>query len=154
MRLEGEDGATFELLIDGYQFPNIATDYWDSNWLIVHGQVINSQGNWAFRDPCMTTFELEQLATWFDGVTNGNVDPDNGYFTEPNLHFEYVITPISAIQVTFANESAPPWLGHEGRFDGAIIRFPLALNDPGAASRSLRAILSNFPVRGLPEGDA
>jgi len=154
MKLIGENGATFDLMIEGYQFPEITTDDWDSNWLMVCGQVKHPQGAWNFCDPCLTTFELEQLAEWFDGVAKGNVDSDNGYFTEPNLHFEYVTMPISAIQVTFAHESAPPWLGREERFDGAIIRFPLTLNDSGAASRSLRAILSKFPARGVPVENA
>lgn len=122
---------------------------------MVRGRLEHPQGTWTFCDPCLTTFELEQLAVWLDGVANGKIDPDNGYFTEPNLHFEYVTMPISAIQVTFAYESAPSWLTErEERFEGATIRFPLALNDLGAASRCLRVSLSRFPIRGVPEEDA
>lgn len=35
-RLE-DIGATFDLIIEGYQFPEITTDDWDSNWLMVRG---------------------------------------------------------------------------------------------------------------------
>jgi hypothetical protein len=155
MKLQGEDGAMFDLTIDGYQFPEIETDYWDSNWLMVRGQVNHPRGNWIFRDPCLTTFELEQLAIWLDGVANGVANPADGYFTEPNLHFEYVTIPVPAIQVTFGYESAPPWLAtDDARLDGAIVRFPLALNDLRVVSRSLRADLVKFPIRGVPDGSA
>ncbi len=140
-----------ELSIDGYQFPE-SDEYWDANWLVVRGRVTHPRGAWTFRDPCLTTFELEQLAAWFDGVATGRVDPASGYFTEPNLHFEYVATPVPAISVTFSYESSPPWVSQlEERMDGAIVTFPVALNDPRKSSRSIRTLLARFPVRVFPE---
>ena len=56
--------------IVGYQFPD-AHDYWDSNWLTVAGIAKHPKGSWQFTDPCLTTFELDQLALWFDGVALG-----------------------------------------------------------------------------------
>jgi hypothetical protein len=146
MRLEDDQGRTFELSIDAYQFPE-SDEYWDANWLVVCGRVTHPRGAWTFRDPCLTTFELEQLAKWFDGVADGNVDKAIGYFTEPNLHFEYVPAPRPAIKLTFAYESCPPWLERDKRLEGTIVIFPLALNDPREASRSLRTLLVQFPVR-------
>lgn len=154
MRLEGDQGWTLELAIERYEFPE-SVEYWDANWLLIRGHVEHPLGAWTFRDPCLTTFELEQLARWFDGVADGRVDPDSGYFTEPNLRFDYSPTPTPSIQVTLAYESAPPWLKErEERFDGAVMTFPAGSNDPRAASRSLRALLAEYPVRGVPEGAA
>ena len=154
MRLDDGQGTTLELAIDGYQFPE-SGEYWDANWLVVRGEVEHPRGSWRFRDPCLTTFELEQLAAWFDRVAAGEADPDSGYFTEPNLHFEYATTPHPAIDVKLAYESAPPWLTErEERFDGAVVTFPVRFNDPGVASRSLRALVDRYPVRALPERPA
>jgi hypothetical protein len=154
MKLDDGQRTALELVIDGYQFPE-SDEYWDANWLVVRGRVEHPRGNWTFRDPCLTTFELEQLAAWFEGVGAGEADPASGYFTEPNLHFEYAATPHPAIHVKLAYESAPPWLtDREERLDGATITFPLRLNDPGVTSRSLRALLARYPVRALPERPA
>jgi hypothetical protein len=145
MRLDNDQGGTMELAIDGYQFPK-SCGYWDANWLVVRGTVVHPHGSWTFRDPCLTTFELEQLAEWFEGVADRKVDADSGYFTEPNLHFEFAAAPVPGVRVRFAYESAPPWLKErEERFDGAAILFPLELNDPSAAARSLRALLAGVP---------
>ena len=154
MRLNDGQGATLELGVDGYQFPE-SDEYWDANWLVVRGQVEHPRGSWTFHDPCLTTFELEQLAVWFDGVADGKVDPANGYFTEPNLHFEYATGPDPAINVTLSYESAPPWLTQrEERLDGAVVTFPVRLNDPQEAALSLRRLLSACPIRVLPEKPA
>src|SRR5262245_2704115 len=69
MRLVGEQGTLFELGVDGYQFPGSA-EYWDANWLMIRAHVQDPRGSWTFRDPCLTTFEVEQLAGWFDGVAD------------------------------------------------------------------------------------
>jgi hypothetical protein len=151
MKLNDDQGATLELAIVAYQFPE-SDECWDANWLVVHGQITHAQGAWTFRDPCLTTFELEQLAAWFDGVAVGRPDPGSGYFTEPNLHFEYAPLPTPTIRVKLAYESAPPWLSERvERLDGAVMTFPVALNDPAEVSRCLRAWLTRYPVRLLPE---
>ena len=62
MTLHGERGGTFRLSIDGYQFPETTDDRWDANWLFVRGHVQDPQGEWTFRDPCLTTFEVQELA--------------------------------------------------------------------------------------------
>ena len=151
MRLHDGQGVTFELGVDGYQFPD-SDEYWDANWLMVRGRIEHPRESWTFRDPCLTTFELEQLAEWFESVVAGKADPANGYFTEPNLHFSQGSTPEPTIDVTFAYESAPPWLtGHEPRLEGTVVSFPLRLNDPLELASSLRRMLAMHPIRALPE---
>lgn len=148
MKLVGRDETALELSVDGYQFPDIADDCWDSNWLMVSGRVRHPHGSWTFTDPCLTTFELEQLASWLDDVAAGRPNPDLGYFTEPNLCFCYRQDPEPTIEVRIAYESAPPWLVGEPRMGGAALEFPLVMNDPRVAAAEIRSFISRFPVRG------
>jgi len=150
MRLVDHDRITLELVIDGYQFPEIENDRWDSNWLMVTGRVEHPRGAWSFREPCLTAFEVEDLAGWLDGVASGEADARAGYFTEPNLEFRYLKHPEPAIEVSLGYESAPPW----ARREAVTLRFPIAMNDPKAAARALRGYLQIFPPRGLTGGAA
>ena len=136
MRLTG-DGVDFSLRVLGYQFPD-EIDYWDGNWLIIDGAVTHPQGSWRFREACLTSFELRQLAEWLD----------SGYFTEPCLEFKYGKEPAPVIDVIVAHECAPPWLGtREDRLEGTRLRFPLSVNDPRALAAEVRGLLEQFPVR-------
>jgi len=61
------DGASVELRPTRYQFPAEPPEPgdWDANWLEVHGRVRTTAGvTWTFDDPCLTTWEAEELATW------------------------------------------------------------------------------------------
>jgi len=148
VRLVGRDETSLELSTSGYQFPDIADDRWDSNWLMVSGRVTHAYGSWTFTDPCLTTFEVEQLASWLENVPAGRPDPDSRYFTEPNLHFTYRQEPEPTIEVRVAYESAPPWLVGEARLTGVALEFPVAMNDPRLAATELRSFIRRFPVRG------
>jgi len=148
MKLVGRNGTVLELSASGYQFPEITDDYWDSNWLMVSGKVQHPNGSWKFIDPCLTAFELEQLASWFDDVPAGNADPDLGHFTEPNLQFSCILGPEPFIEVRIAHESAPPWLVGDARMEGVRLEFPVAMNDVRATATELRDLVSRFPVRG------
>jgi len=82
-------------------------------------------------------------------VAQGNPDPKAGYLSESHLTFSQAPPPTSAIEVRFAFEASPPWLvDRNHRLDGAVLSFPLALNDPRACARSLREWLARFPQRG------
>jgi hypothetical protein len=141
------EGVELSLDIVGYQF-SYTREYWDANWLMVGGSVTHPKGSWQFTDPCLTTFELDQLATWFDGAASGDPDPDNGYFTEPDLEFRYVKEPEAAIDVVLAHECAPPWLDRAGKKEGLVLRFLLSMNDPRELAASARRSIANFPIRG------
>jgi hypothetical protein len=141
------DRVGLSLGVLSYQFPD-SVDYWDANWLIIDGHVVHPRGPWAFREPCLTSFELQQLAEWFDGVELGHLDPDRGYFTEPGLEFSYVATPEPAVAVLLAHECAPPWItDHHDRLDGIRLHFPLSANRPQVLAASMRDLLARFPVR-------
>jgi|SRR5215469_9397484 len=116
MQLNSSDGASVELRIAGYWYP----DYYqapppealqrfmgganipvvvlksDLNWLQVSGNVTPADRTaWAFADPCLTTSEARELGDWLRQVAAGIEAPFRGYresqgwlvFTEPNLGF-------------------------------------------------------------------
>jgi hypothetical protein len=141
------DGVRLSLSVQGYQFPD-AIDYWDGNWLIVNGVVTHPTGTWRFNEPCLTSFELRQLAEWLDGIEQGNPDKDLGYFTEPCLEFNYASTPQSVIEVLLAYECAPPWLTrHDDRMAGIRLHFPTSSNNPQVLAAGVRNLLQRFPIR-------
>lgn len=149
MKLQGEKGIAFTLEIAGYRSPEIADRFWEANWLIVRCRIEHPRGGWSFSEPSLATFELQQLARWFDGTAQGSPDPKAGYFTESHLTFLYAPPPVSAIEVRFAFEAAPPWLVDRNlRLDGAVLSFPLAINDPRDGAQYLREQLARLPQRG------
>jgi hypothetical protein len=143
MRLNGGD-SWFELAILGYQFPKIKNDAWDSNWLIIEGHVSLSGRDWHFRDSCLTTFEVLQLAQWLDAVATGSAAAASCGFTEPNLQFERQSA--STIRVSFALESAPPWAHPDDDWEKHGFEIPIS---PmlAIAAEQLRKQLVPFPER-------
>jgi len=73
MRLESDDGIVVELSPLRYQFGSSSTPRdWDANWLIIAAAVRLSDGrSWSFADPCLTTWEARELASWLRGVLAG-----------------------------------------------------------------------------------
>ncbi len=144
MVLTGGD-SWFRLIIARYQFPDNTTDEWDSNWLIIDGSVRLNGREWRFRDPCLTTFEAEDLAGWLEACALGKAVHPYCAFTEPNLQFDLVDP--QTMRVSFALESAPPW-AKQGD-DWTKHGFNLDVGpDLVKAASELRYQLQNFPVRG------
>lgn len=149
--MENEAPAIFEgptgslrISVEGYQFPKITDDDWDSNWLIVNGDAVLDGKLWTFRDPCLTNFEIKRLADWLDQVACGKVEKAFCGFTEPNLEFEQVSD--AAIRIAFSLETLPPWSKRND--DLGEIGFNVPINDRLClAASSLRAILRHFPIR-------
>jgi hypothetical protein len=119
------DQARVELCISGYQFPDVAARDerdWDANWLRVSGVVAQADGKaWSFDDPCLTTWEAEELGSWLSNVAAGTVPPSPFragqpenllVFAEPNLAFglEAREGDRLRIRVHFSLEALPSWL--------------------------------------------
>lgn len=52
MILQSRDFSAFELRVAGYQFPDIESDEFDANWLVVEGLVAPADERaWKCRDP-------------------------------------------------------------------------------------------------------
>ena len=108
MRLADHSGNEFQLVILSYQHPDVHEDRWDSNWLLVSGTVAAAGQKWRFSEPCVTTFELADLADWLDELSADGRAPAQFDFTEPHVRFAYVPWPKRTLQLTFTGESAPP----------------------------------------------
>jgi hypothetical protein len=149
MKLEAPSGASFELAVQGYQCLDVTEDPWNSNWLVVIGTIRDAERPWLFVEPCLTTFELVELADWLETLRQGGETPDVCSFMEPNLRFSYSNVPEPAIQVRFAQDSAPSWLTDpEARRAGVTLSFPVSSNDLIVAAGGLRSILREYPIRG------
>ena len=148
MKLVGRDGISLELSVAGYQFADITDDRWDSNWLMVAGTINHPQGSWTFTDPCLTAFELDELAAWIGDIAAGRAAHGFHEFIEPNLRFYHRREPEPTIGVHIGYESAPPWLVGDARMHGAVVELPIAMNDLETAAAALRSFVRRFPVRG------
>lgn len=149
MRISGPDGQSFELRILGYQYPDLETAEYDSNWLCVEGRVEHPRGGWTFQDPSLLTYEASELADWLDSVADGSPASDEIGFIEPNLSMSLVRS-ISGLQVRvcFALEARPPWaLSEAEEIEEAFVDVPA---DPDAlreAAAELREQLKDYPKR-------
>ena len=135
----------FRMIVARYQFPNNNNDEWDSNWLIIDGSVRLNGKEWQFRDPCLTTFEAEDLADWLEACAQGKAVKPYCAFTEPNLQFDLVDA--QDIRVSFALESAPPWAKQGDDWTKHGFNLPVGPDLVKAAS-DLRHQLQSFPLRG------
>jgi hypothetical protein len=91
---------------------------WDANWLMIQGDVHTSDGRqWAFADPCLTTWEARSLSAWLHGVADGDgaVERRPIAFTEPNLAFSLDDHRAGRVnlRVCFSHEALPPWVPHD-----------------------------------------
>lgn len=119
MQLRSPDGATVDLRITGYQFPDykvpaaeaagtwlravtmasrlpganarhLARD-WDANWLQVRGDITLADGKtWAFEDPCLTTWQARELGSWLREAAAGTVPPSRVAGGEPGELLEFL----------------------------------------------------------------
>ncbi len=151
MKLTNPTNASFALTLIGYQFPALATAPYDSNWLQVRVDVTTSQGLWSAIEPCLLTYEIEQLADWLDHVVV--VDPNTNSmcsFTEPCLCFERVVDQEGQIclRIYFELEVRPPWApARQASQEDIWIDFPLEVIDIPSATQSLRVQLQRYPQR-------
>lgn len=158
MRLHSADGATVELSIKRYQFgPSSEPRDWDANWLVVAGSVILPSGQaWSFEDPCLTTWEANELLDWLRQVQEGHVQPsvwDSDderllVFTEPNLAFSLASRSGDAVtvRVHLSLESGPPEESESDLFNYFVL-IEMAPPELATAIESWSKAVRAFPVR-------
>jgi hypothetical protein len=111
MIIEGTNNQSVEIKIINYQFPDIAYNIYDSNWLNIYLNVKSNLGNWQTIDPSLLTKEVQDLIFWFENLAR-NEKPKwlDQEFTEPNLAF-YLLnshkSAIKKIKIVFSLESRP-----------------------------------------------
>ena len=108
------------------------------------------QGSWSVVNPFLLTYEVKELADWFEAVATHTQTENEIGFTEPNLSFDLITHEGGAeyLRVNFAIECLPPWADRSGqRMEEVYIDFPLSEVDLHAAARSLTAQLALYPQR-------
>jgi hypothetical protein len=149
MKLVGKDGQSLELRILGYQFPHLATAPYDSNWLIVAGDVKHARGSWQFTDPCLLTYEAAELASWINSLADAGRLSGICDFIEPSLEFRALIEmDRSVLRVTFDYQALPSWASDQtGAEEPMWIDFPIEELDLRLAALQWRAELAAYPQR-------
>ncbi|GGN72457.1 hypothetical protein GCM10010112_40760 [Actinoplanes lobatus] len=162
MRLESLNGLFVDIAVTGYQFASGQSRSeqvdWDANWLMIRGKVWDGTQSWEFHDPCMTTWEARELATWLRGLSKASpatvtaADPSELrlWLTEPNLMFALngAAQGIATLGVYFEAESRPPngsndddeGLGHR-------VRLTIPQADITAAVTDWEQEITQFPIR-------
>jgi hypothetical protein len=157
MYLASSSGSSLRLTIVGYEFPQKQPedkhDY-DANWLVVKLDFVRDDNAWTAIDPCLTTWDVDELAVWFDRLRLRQplVRPALS-FAEPLLTLESVDagSPSELLRVFIEGELRPSWQTEQGMYQEDLwIDFPLAEIDLQAATQSLRDQLAQFPVRNAP----
>lgn len=154
MRLAGQEGNELELAILGYQFPEISTDPWDSNWLLVGVRVVTPHGRFEVIDPCLTTWEAKNLVGWLVSAVGHAGELGPAGFAEPNLTVTVRPKPRVSSRVIMdfglALELRPPWSGAVSGSDDLRVALDVDRADVARAAASLLADLVRFPLRGDP----
>jgi hypothetical protein len=86
MRL-GNESTQIELEVESYQFPEFSDEKYDSNWLIIKGTVKYAEEQWTFRDPCLLTWEAEEIVEWLEALSSGHDTAEDLTFIEPTISF-------------------------------------------------------------------
>lgn len=149
MRLKTKDGESLDLRVTGYQFPQLETELYDSNWLIVEGSLTHQQDVWTFRDPCLLTYEAVELANWIEQIAKGHSSEQSLRFLEPVLWFEYTEDSGNrTLKVHLEAESCPTWarsnVGGIGEF---CIEVPSSEESLVEAVGQWRDEIARFPQR-------
>lgn len=151
MLITSPSGDFIELRITAYQYgtsPTAPAGGWDENWLTVAGRVKHGEKSWTFHEPCLTTWEAQELLAWLRHA--GQHSPGEIEFTEPNLSFAARSDAGGAatIVVTLKGEAAPPDISDADRWGaGREISFRVSAAALVAAAEAWERDLTKFPVR-------
>lgn len=144
MKLAEKD-TSFELLITGYEYPNTSFESYDSNWLIIQLSVSTTQGAWKVSDPCLLTYEVKQLANWFDKLNKGYFEETEYSFMERVIAFSVLeINQIKFLHICFYQEALPPWAMGQDEYS---INIKLSELDLKSSSEYLQKQLEIYPQR-------
>ncbi len=136
---------SFELFIDGYEFPHLDNEPDDSDWLMVGLKVSSPKGNWSVSDPSLQTNEVESLASWLEKVSLNKNRKKEISFIEPVLGFSILENNQGIyLEINLSYEALPPWESMPNTFS---LTFPLADLDLMSAANDLQKQLEKYPQR-------
>lgn len=147
MKLKNKDQASFELNIQNYQYPGLKTEGYDSNWLMVQIKVNHPKGKWESVDPSLLTWELKEIAEWFEKIQKKEIVEKELVFIEPNLSFK-LMGESKYIRIYFDLEYRPTWAASKiAGGEDLWLDIEIENNNLTAAAEDLRRQLSMFPQR-------
>ena len=150
MQFYDANGYALKLTLVGYQFPEMIHEPYDSNWLIVDIDVTTPDRSWRASDPCLLTYEVEQLADWLEQAANGTADNQVCRFMEPCLQFELLDLEGGThhLRVMFDLELRPDWpTALAGERDDIWIDLQVDRHKLLQAAQALREQLFRYPQR-------
>jgi hypothetical protein len=150
VRLKGREGNEVELRPVAYQHPDNRTDPWESNQLLVDVRVATPRGTWEVVDPCLTTWEAKNLATWLLRATAVGTSQGSSVFDAPNVTMTASRSGVDGwfrVQVVLELEERPPWAPD---VEGAPLKVELNVDTAQllGAAKDLLSDLSDYPQRG------
>lgn len=150
--LNGSDATQFRLEIEGYEFPTAVpttNEDWDANWLVVGVEVKGLKGSWSAKGPYLTTWDVEELVSWFDEMSQAQATSwfEKLDFTEPDLEFNARkrCDGFVELRVLLGAEFSPPWKRESAGQDEVDLTIQSSALQ--AASAELRTELQRFPRR-------
>jgi hypothetical protein len=150
MRLYDANGYELKLTLVGYQFPEMTCEPYDSNWLVIDVDVTTPHRSWRASDPCLLTYEVEQLARWLEQAADGTPDNRVCRFIEPCLQFELhdCEGDEPSLRVVFDLELRPDWQTERARQrDNVWIDLQVDRQKLLLSAQALREQLAQFPQR-------
>jgi hypothetical protein len=158
MKLENSaTGESFSISPMKYEFP-LGTDEFDSNWLVISGEVRAPKRSWKFWDAGLLSWEAENISTWLRRAAAGRVlpVPDGEFetssnvldFVEPNLRLSVALATRERmdVRIHLAHEWAPPSDG-EDDYPEYVMTFSMAPGEWMDIANSWASELKPFAVR-------
>jgi hypothetical protein len=150
MQLYDTTGYALKLTLVGYQFPEMTHEPYDSNWLIVEVDVTTPDRSWRASEPCLLTYEVEQLAQWLEQAADDTPDNRVCRFIEPCLQLELHDRKGGdlSLRVVFDLELRPDWQTERTQqSDNIWIDLQVDRQKLLQAAQALREQLARFPQR-------
>jgi hypothetical protein len=162
VKIESDDGCFADLAILSYQFPErrpTGERDWDANWLVLRGNVWDGSQSWSFEDPCMTTWEAQDLVVWLRALDQPRTPSGSGYesgssrmhwLTEPNVSFglDDYAHGVTSLSAYFNLESRPrSGSNDDGEGLGHRVRLRLPQAFIARAASEWEQELQAFPER-------
>lgn len=148
MEILSKNGDFFRLFIINYQFPYIDNAHHDSNWLVIKIEASHQNRKWTAIDSCLLTYEVEELANWFENLAKGNNKKAKIEFLEQSLEF-HLIDELSKqyLRIYFELELRPEWAPWNGFMEDLWLDFSILELDFNSLASSLRQQLKKYPQR-------
>lgn len=146
MQIYNNEGYGFQLKVLGYQLSKRVNDYYDDNWLIIKVQVKHPKGEWIAKDPCLLTFELQDMIDWLNTLKNTSEPPKGELsFMESELKFRLIEHEQGKLLlICFNYNLRPEWASREDDF---CIDFALEKLNLDSLIKPLVSYLKKYPVR-------